>query len=135
MDVCDAPQPQYFLNLVFDIIFENLKLSDLYSYIFFCRKWNRAINGDRTEPWKSLCRREFTEGLLNSKHLSPLQNHKDKLRALSNSWKLNENIKHEFTGGEVTICGVRVDGYDESEKKSLYISWLFLTRLSGIFQS
>ncbi|XP_060868772.1 uncharacterized protein LOC132943701 [Metopolophium dirhodum] len=29
----------------------------------------------------------------------------------------NKNIKHALNGGEVTICGARVDGYDETEKK------------------
>ncbi|XP_008187431.1 uncharacterized protein LOC103310553 [Acyrthosiphon pisum] len=29
----------------------------------------------------------------------------------------NKNIKHALNGGEVTICGARVDGYHETEKK------------------
>lgn len=29
----------------------------------------------------------------------------------------NKNIKHALNGGEAVICGAKVDGYDESEKK------------------
>jgi len=86
MNVCDAPQPQYLPDLVLDIIFSYFKSSDLYSCMLVCRNWNRAINDGRSELWKSVCRRELTEELLNSNHLSPLQSHKDKLRALYNSW-------------------------------------------------
>jgi len=86
MNVCYALQPQYLPDLVLDIIFSYLKLSDLYSCMLVCRNWNQAINDGRSEPWKSLCRRELSEQLLESNHLSPLKSHKDKLRALYNSW-------------------------------------------------
>ncbi|XP_016661254.1 F-box/SPRY domain-containing protein 1-like [Acyrthosiphon pisum] len=94
MNVCDAPQPQYLPDLVLDIIFSNLKLSDLYSCMLVCRNWNRAINRGRSELWKLLCRRELTEELLNSKDLSSLQSHKDKLRALYNSWNPEDCSKY-----------------------------------------
>ncbi|XP_016656903.1 F-box/SPRY domain-containing protein 1-like isoform X2 [Acyrthosiphon pisum] len=94
MDVCNASLPQHLPDLVLDIIFSNLKLSDLYSCMLVCRNWNRAINDGSSEPWKSICRRELTKEFLESDHLSPLKSHKDKIRALCHSWNPDDCSKN-----------------------------------------
>jgi len=91
MDVCGAIlYPQFFPELVLDNIFSNLELPDLLSCMLVCRNWNQAINGDSTEPWKSLCRFQSSDKFLNSKHLSSIRSYKDKLRAILNSWNPND---------------------------------------------
>jgi len=84
MDVREAPQ--YLPDLVLDMIFSNLELSDLFGCMLVCKNWCRAINDSRAKPWMLLCRRKLTEELLKSKLLSQLHTHKDKLRSFYHSW-------------------------------------------------
>lgn len=87
MDYCGAIiYPEFFPELVLDNIFSHLELPDLLSCMLVCRNWNQAINGDSTEPWKSMCRFQTSDKFLNSEHLSSMSSYKDKLRAILNSW-------------------------------------------------
>ncbi|XP_022181860.1 F-box/SPRY domain-containing protein 1-like [Myzus persicae] len=94
MDVSDTPQ--FLPDLVFDMIFSNLELPDLFSCMLVCRNWSRAINDDNVELWKLICRRKMPEQLLKSELLSQLHNPKAKLRALYHSWNPDDCSLHIF---------------------------------------
>ncbi|XP_060858296.1 F-box/SPRY domain-containing protein 1-like [Metopolophium dirhodum] len=115
MNVCDAPQPQYLPDLVMDIIFSYLKLSDLYSCMLVCRNWNRAINDGRSEPWKSLCHRE----LLKSKLLAPLHNHKKSLQFIYNSWNPKDSSINIFDENHLLLPFPS----PKNKLRTLYNSW------------
>lgn len=92
MDVNHAPQ--YLPDLVLDIIFSNLELSDLISCMLVCQNWNRVINDGRAELWKWICKRKIPKEILKSELLSQLNSPKDKLRALYHAWNPEDCSMH-----------------------------------------
>ena len=86
---------------------------------------NQFLEIANIDPFQYLTIPSVCMAIYRSKYLQPNtigifeQEQKDQYSKISVSWLKsfnNENIKHAMNGGEVKICGSKVDGYDETTK-------------------